>query len=115
MTGRIGYTWGPALLYVKGGYAYADNNDSLSSPARRSRSPSIAAIRMARPSAPASNTCSPRTGRPRSNISITISAAPTFVTPAALARFGSFRNDEHTVKAGINYRFNWGGPVVAKY
>jgi outer membrane immunogenic protein len=23
--------------------------------------------------------------------------------------------DVHTIKAGINYRFNWGGPVVAKY
>ena len=38
-----------------------------------------------------------------------------FVTPAALAAFGSFHNDEHTVKAGLNYRFNLGGPVVAKY
>jgi outer membrane immunogenic protein len=38
------------------------------------------------------------------------------VTPAVLTAFGSTRNDEHTVKAGINYRFNWGaGPVVAKY
>jgi outer membrane immunogenic protein len=38
------------------------------------------------------------------------------VTPAPLAAFGSFHNDEHTVKAGINYRINWGGgPVVAKY
>jgi outer membrane immunogenic protein len=27
----------------------------------------------------------------------------------------SFRDDEHTVKAGLNYRFGWGGPVVAKY
>jgi outer membrane immunogenic protein len=26
-----------------------------------------------------------------------------------------FRNDEHTIKAGLNYRFGWGGPVVAKY
>ena len=26
-----------------------------------------------------------------------------------------FGMDVHTVKAGINYRFNWGGPVVAKY
>ena len=26
-----------------------------------------------------------------------------------------FRDDEHTVKAGLNYRFGWGGPVVAKY
>jgi outer membrane immunogenic protein len=32
-----------------------------------------------------------------------------------LTPFGSTRNDEHTVKAGLNYRFNWGGPVVAKY
>ena len=38
-----------------------------------------------------------------------------FVTPAVLTGFGSTRNDEHTVKAGINYHFNWGGPVVAKY
>jgi outer membrane immunogenic protein len=27
----------------------------------------------------------------------------------------SFNNDEHTIKAGLNYRFGWGGPVVAKY
>jgi outer membrane immunogenic protein len=27
----------------------------------------------------------------------------------------SFRNDEHTVKVGVNYRFGWGGPVAAKY
>jgi outer membrane immunogenic protein len=27
----------------------------------------------------------------------------------------SFGLDVHTIKAGINYRFNWGGPVVAKY
>src|SRR5581483_9383837 len=27
VTGRVGYTWGPGLLYVKGGYAFADNNE----------------------------------------------------------------------------------------
>ena len=26
MTGRIGYTWGPALLYAKGGYAWRDGD-----------------------------------------------------------------------------------------
>ena len=31
-----------------------------------------------------------------------------FIAPAALVPFGSFRNDEHTLKAGLNYRFNWG-------
>ena len=29
VTGRLGYTWGPALLYVKGGYAYSDYTESL--------------------------------------------------------------------------------------
>jgi outer membrane immunogenic protein len=38
-----------------------------------------------------------------------------FVTPVALTGFGSARNDENTVKAGIDYHFNWGGPVVARY
>jgi len=33
------------------------------------------------------------------------------VPPGAAS--GAF--DVHTVKAGINYRFGWGGPVVAKY
>ena len=33
-----------------------------------------------------------------------------FTAPVALAPFGSFRNDEHTVKAGINYRFDWRRP-----
>jgi outer membrane immunogenic protein len=37
------------------------------------------------------------------------------VTPAVLAAFGSTRNDEHTVKAGLNYRFNWGTPVAGRY
>ena len=26
-----------------------------------------------------------------------------------------FTDDEHTLKAGLNYRFNWGAPVVARY
>jgi outer membrane immunogenic protein len=24
---------------------------------------------------------------------------------------GGFRNDEHTIKVGLNYRFNWGAPA----
>src|ERR1700710_1376992 len=27
VTGRVGYTWGPALLYAKGGYAWRDNSN----------------------------------------------------------------------------------------
>ena len=39
----------------------------------------------------------------------------TFNTGPADIVGARFRNDEHTVKAGLNYRFGWGGPVVAKY
>ena len=38
-----------------------------------------------------------------------------FVTPAALAPFGSFHTDDHTLKLGVNYRFNFASPVVARY
>ena len=39
----------------------------------------------------------------------------TFLTGAAAVAGSRFSDDEHTVKAGINYRFNWGGPVAARY
>jgi len=29
--------------------------------------------------------------------------------------FGTFTNDEHTLKVGVNYRFNFSSPVVARY
>ncbi len=35
VTGRLGYTWGPALLYAKGGYAWRDNPNIGVSVARR--------------------------------------------------------------------------------
>ena len=110
VTGRVGYTWGPALLYVKGGYGFADLNQSLVGV--------------------------PAIGVNTSKDGYTVGAGleylftqnwsgkveyqyydfgkTTFTTPVALAGVSS-RNDEHTVKAGLNYRFNWGGPVVAKY
>ena len=116
VTGRLGYTWGPALLYAKGGYAWRDNNNiGVSSAACRWHLPPMAATGTAIPSVPASNTCSRRTGPPRPNTSITISATPP--SPAGLPTIvgARFRDDEHTVKVGMNYRFGWGGPVAAKY
>ncbi|MDO9060071.1 MAG: outer membrane beta-barrel protein, partial [Bradyrhizobium sp.] len=38
-----------------------------------------------------------------------------FVTPAPLPTFGSTHHEEHTVKAGLNYRFNLGAPAAARY
>ncbi len=62
------------------------------------------------PSAPASNTPSSATGRPRSNISMSISAASTPVA-APFANNVSFK--ENIVRAGLNYKFS--GPIFSRY
>jgi len=116
ITGRVGYTWGPGLLYVKGGYAWADTNDTLvfaGAPVaftfdhnhKDGWTVGGGVEYMFAPSWSA-----------KLEYQYYNFGNSTFVTPAPLAAFGSFHNDEHTVKAGINYRINWGGgPVVAKY
>jgi outer membrane immunogenic protein len=116
VTGRLGYAWGPALLYAKGGYAWRDNGN----------------LTVVNAGLPAAFT----TGGNHKD-GYTVGAGLEYMfTPNWSAKaeyqyynFGNttfnsgpadiagarFRNDEHTVKAGLNYRFGWGGPVVAKY
>jgi outer membrane immunogenic protein len=115
VTGRVGYTWGPALLYVKGGYAYSDFNESLTF----GGVPQAFALNSNH-----HNGYTVGAGLEymfAQNWSAKVEyqyydfGKTNFVTPAVLTAFGSTRTDEHTVKAGINYRFNWGGPVVARY
>jgi outer membrane immunogenic protein len=116
VTGRLGYTWGPALLYAKGGYAWRDNNN----------------INVSTPGGPAFFTTD---GNHKDGYTVGAGLeymfAPNWSAKAEYQyyNFGSttftggpgeiigtrYRDDEHTVKAGINYRFGWGGPVVAKY
>jgi outer membrane immunogenic protein len=115
VTGRFGYTWGPALLYVKGGYAYSDYNESLA----------LGGV----PQAFALNS-SHHDGYTvgagleymfAQNWSAKIEyqyydfGRTNFVTPVVLSGFGNTRDSDQTVKVGVNYRFNWGGPVVARY
>ena len=111
----LGYTWGPALLYAKGGYAYSDNSETLTtcvgapvaftldSGHRDGYTVGAGLEYMFAPNWSA-----------KVEYSITTSAARRFVTRSALAPLGSFRNDDHTVKVGLNYRFNW-GPGPARY
>ncbi len=114
VTGRLGYTWGPALLYAKGGYAFSDINETVTF--------------LGVPTAFAIN------GNHRDGYTVGAGLEylfaqnwsakveyqyynfgdANFVVPAQLAPFGRFTTDDHTVKAGINYRFNWGDPVVGK-
>jgi outer membrane immunogenic protein len=116
VTGRLGYAFGPALLYAKGGYAWRGNNN----------------LGVSVAGAPVSFTtdANHRDG-------YTVGAgleylfAPNWSVKGEYQyyNFGStsftsgpapivgsrFRDDEHTVKLGINYRFGWGGPAATRY
>jgi outer membrane immunogenic protein len=117
VTGRIGYTWGPGLLYAKGGYAFRGGGNN------------VGVTLGGMPVAFAT------TGN--HNDGWTVGAgleymfAPSWSAKAEYQyyNFGSttfnagpapvvgqrFRDDDHTVKVGVNYRFGWGGPAGPKY
>ena len=116
VTGRIGYTWGPALLYAKGGYAFRDNNNI--------------GVTVAGVPAPFTTNGSHKDGytvgagleymfapnwSAKAEYQYYNFGSTTFTAGPADIVGTSFRNDEHTVKAGINYRFGWGGPVATRY
>jgi outer membrane immunogenic protein len=115
VTGRVGYAWGPALVYAKGGYAYSDSRDQVflaGAPVafnfdrghRDGYTVGGGVEYMFTPNWSA-----------KAEYMYYNFNRSTFITPAALAPFGSFRDDEHTFKVGLNYRFGWAGPVVARY
>jgi outer membrane immunogenic protein len=115
VTGRVGYTWGPALLYVKGGYAYSDNNETL---AFAGAPVAFALDRSHRDGYTVGAGLEymfAQNWSAKAEYQFYDFGSSRFIAPGPLVPFGNFRNDDHTVKAGLNYRFNWGGPVVAKY
>ena len=96
ITARVGYTWGPGLLYVKGGYAYSDNNDTLTFAG--------APVAFALDTQPSRRLHRRRRRRihvrpelvGQGRVQYYNFGDTRFVTPAALVPFGSFHNDEHT-------------------
>jgi outer membrane immunogenic protein len=116
VTGRLGYTWGPALVYAKGGYAWRDGNN----------------VGVTVGGVPAAFTTS---GNNQDGYTVggglEYMFAPnwsakaeyqyynfgnsTFTAGPADIAGRSFRNDEHTAKVGVNYRFGWGGPAASRY
>jgi len=115
VTGRVGYTWGPGLLYVKGGYAYSDNNETLTAVGV----PTAFVLDRGH-----SNGYTVGAGLEymfAQNWSAKVEyqyynfGSSRFLAPIPMVQYGSFTNDDHTVKVGVNYHFNWASPVVAKY
>ena len=117
VTGRLGYAWGPALLYGKGGFAWRDNSN-------------INVVNAAGAAIPFATTGNRKDGY-TVGAGLEYMFAPNWSAKAEYQyyNFGNttfnagpadvigarFRDDEHTVKVGVNYRFGWGGPVAARY
>jgi outer membrane immunogenic protein len=116
VTGRVGYTWGPALLYAKGGYGWRDSNN----------------LGVAVNGVPvAFTTDGSRKDGYTVGAGLEYMFAPNWSAKAEYQyyNFGSTtftsgpadivgvrgREDEHTVKVGVNYRFGWGGPSASRY
>jgi outer membrane immunogenic protein len=115
-TARLGYTWGPTLLYAKGGYAWRDNTN----------------LGVTAGGFPVAFTTD---GNHHDGWTVGAGLeymfAPNWSAKAEYQyyNFGNttftsgtpeivgtrFRDDEHTVKVGVNYRFGWGGPVGSRY
>jgi outer membrane immunogenic protein len=116
VTGRFGYTWGPTLLYAKGGYAWREN-------------PNIN-VSLGGVGVPFTTTGNSQNGytvgggleymfAPNWSAKIEYQyynfGSTTFTSGTPEIVGAHFRDDEHTVKAGLNYRFGWGGPVATRY
>lgn len=115
VTGRLGYAWGPTLLYVKGGYAFSDNH--LNATAAGVPQPFV--VEGGRKDGWTLGTGLEYMFAPNWSAKVEYQyydfGHTTFVAgPPALVG-NSFRNDVHSVKAGVNYRFNWDGPAVPRY
>jgi outer membrane immunogenic protein len=98
VTGRLGYTWGPSLLYVKGGYAWADSRFTNGFTGNGGRDGYTVGGGL---EYLFSQNWSGKVEYQYYDFGTTSFVTPTFA-------IGGFRNDEHTIKAGLNYRFNLG-------
>ena len=99
VTGRLGYTWGgPALLYVKGGYAWADSRFTNGFSGNGGRDGYTVGGGL--------EYLFTQNWSGKIEYQYYDFGNVTALQPG-LAAVG-FKNDEHTVKAGLNYRFNLG-------
>src|SRR5229473_6087715 len=101
VTGRVGYTWGPALLYVKGGYAYSDNRETLVLGGVPQAFAFDHSHKDGYTVGAGLEYMFAQNWSAKAEYQYYNFGNSTFVSPAALTPFGSFRNDEHTVKVGL--------------
>ena len=116
VTGRVGYTFGPTLLYAKGGYAWKDGDNLTASVG--GVPVGFAAIGNHRDGytvgAGAEYMFAPNWSAKLEYMYYNFGTTTITVAPAA-AIGQRFNDDEHVLKVGVNYRFNWAQPVAARY
>jgi outer membrane immunogenic protein len=102
VTGRLGYTWGPTLLYAKGGYAWADTRFSNGFGGDGGRDGYTVGAGL--------EYLFTQNWSGKIEYQYYDFGNVTAFDPAGVA-LGSFRNDEHTIKVGLNYRFGLGQAI----
>jgi outer membrane immunogenic protein len=119
-TGQIGYAWGPSLLYVKGGAAVTDNNffisDTLTGTA-------LATISSATRWGASVGVGFEYLVTPNWSLGIEYdhlfmgNSNNSFSTPNPIlaGALNRINQDVDMVTFRFNYKFGWGGPVVARY
>jgi outer membrane immunogenic protein len=119
-TGRIGYAWNSVLMYAKGGYAWTNDRadvfvpgtgaigDSTGRAGRDGYTLGVGLEYMFAPnwSAKVEYDYYNFGGKTMNGNT----PAGVFIEPITMTNYSV-----NAVKAGINYHFNWGGPVVARY
>jgi outer membrane immunogenic protein len=115
ITGRIGYTWGPGLVYVKGGFASSDNNENVTLNGVPVTFTTSADHRSGYTIGAGVEYVFAPNWSAKAEYQYYNFGSANFTSPAGLVPFGSFTTDDHVIKVGVNYRINWGPPVVARY
>jgi outer membrane immunogenic protein len=116
VTGRLGYAWGPGLLYVKGGWAWADNRvtATLSAPAVV-LSASESHVHSGWTIGGGLEYLFVPNWSAKIEYMYADYGSASYAGGVAAGGFG-LSATVHTIKGGINYHFDWGSnPVVARY
>jgi outer membrane immunogenic protein len=109
ITGRLGYTWGPGMIYAKGGVAFRDNGGFSTTNTDYSADNKSTGYTVG---GGLEYMFAPAWSAKVEYQYYNFDKSTVYYRGVADARYDS---DIHTVKVGVNYHFNWGGPVVAKY
>jgi outer membrane immunogenic protein len=115
VTGRLGYTWGPALLYVKGGYGWADTRFTNGFGGGTFSDTHIGRDGYTVGGGLEYLFTQNWSGKIEYQYYNFGHTTAIFTDANLVPHAVSFTNDEHTIKVGLNYRFNWGAPVAARY